>query len=38
MIEAIYAIITDADARDAAAVEASLVDGTSAGAPWANEE
>lgn len=37
MVEALYTILTDADARSEGAVEAKLVETTSAGTPWASE-
>lgn len=37
MIDVLHSILTNADARDANAVESQLVDTTSAGTPWANE-
>ncbi len=37
MIETLHAILTDANSRDDSAVEAQLVDTTSAGGPWGSE-
>ena len=37
MIETVFNVLTDLEARADDTVEASLVDYTSAGAPWADE-
>ena len=37
MIDTLYTILTDETSRDAAVVEAQLVEQTSAGVPWFDE-